>query len=335
MMFSWEGEGGIISTAAMRSFDNLLERRKRIIETHRKRKNQPFPDSWFDKCMSSIHPQGTYLSLAQKIIIAPPRLCDFEIKHALMQFFFRFLKKIQDPSVWEEVNDETAREKASQVLRDAVGGLLEPKDEADESVQPLPTVSAPTSLDEQDQLGRTRRRHIKVGEDSNEYSPPYRTFRQPEPALASKRRRYSEGTSHYQTSDVAYVPYPEQHSTAVPVGYSPLRRHSEESYRSAAHSDPTGHRSYYYHQSQPLHYPYNRHFQPANDFVAHHTRSHSGNEFVQLSQSHSSLLGDIHQNLNVSETVNEFDLFNGELLESDVEGEDPAISGSYNRNVRR
>jgi hypothetical protein len=253
----------------------------------------------------------------------------------LEPIFFRFLKKIQDPSVWEEVSDETAREKASQVLRDAVGGLLEPKDEA-ESVQPLPTVSAPTSLDEQDQSTRTRRRRLKVEENSYEVSPPYGTFRQPEPAVASKRRRYSEGAGHYQTSDVAYMPYPEQQSTAVPVGYSPLRRHSEESYRTATHSDPTGHRSYYYHQTHPPHYPYNRHYQPANDFVAHHTRSQSGNEFVHHSRSHSAaLLGDINQNLNVNETVNEFDLFNGELLESDVEGEDPVISGSYNRNIRR
>jgi hypothetical protein len=74
--------------------------------------------------------------------------------------FFRFLKRIQQTASWEEVGDDIAREKASQVLRDAVSGLLDnrkPSAEGEESTNEdsttgtgtalVPTVSAQTSTD--------------------------------------------------------------------------------------------------------------------------------------------------------------------------------------------
>ena len=76
------------------------------------------------------------------------------------------MKRIQQKAAWEEVSEDTAREKASQVLRDAVAGLLERKDEEEDmsSVQPLPTVSAPVSLDEQEQSS-SRARAIRPRPD--------------------------------------------------------------------------------------------------------------------------------------------------------------------------
>jgi hypothetical protein len=120
---------------------------------------------------------------------------------------------VQQTAAWEEVNEETAREKASQVLRDAVAGLLDKKignDDENVSIQPLPTISAPVSVDEQDLSPRSRRKlpqHLYPPQPDHVHSE-------------NKRRRY--GTENRTDSSVS-----SRHNL---VGCSPLRRHAESKY---------------------------------------------------------------------------------------------------------
>ena len=123
----------------------------------------------------------------------------------------RFLKRVQQTAAWEEVSEETAREKASQVLRDAVAGLLDRKignDDETVSIQPLPTISA----DEQDISPQSR---------SDRKHPQHPYPRQPDRVESTtKRRRYgTEITNDTIVSSRQHV-----------VGCSPLRRHAELSY---------------------------------------------------------------------------------------------------------
>jgi hypothetical protein len=125
------------------------------------------------------------------------------------------LKRVAQTASWEEVSEETAREKASQVLRDAVTGLLEKKggiEDETASIQPLSTLSAPVSVDEYDssQLSQSTRK-------------PKQGFYPPQPdrlESESKRRRYNA-----ETSDDMY-----SSSRQQVVGCSPLRRHAKLSY---------------------------------------------------------------------------------------------------------
>jgi hypothetical protein len=192
----------------------------------------------------------------------------------------RFLKRVQQTAEWEEVSEDTAREKASQVLRDAVAGLLEGKEEdevpPDEvpHVQPLPTVSALVSTDEQDQAS-SRVRAVRSHAD---FHPPLPHGSESSDA---KRRRYSTDVSNFHS-------FEERYSSQQVVGYSPIRRHSESGYISSTRSDPTSRR-----------------------------RSH------KISSPHSApgtTVRQQHQNLG---NLDEFDLFNGELLESDLDDEGP------------
>lgn len=128
----------------------------------------------------------------------------------------RFLKRVQQTAAWEEVSEETAREKASQVLRDAVAGLLDRKSSDEDetvSLQPLPSISAPVSVDEQDlspHSGSTKRKH------QQHFYPP-----QPD-LVQSERKRRRCGT--YNSSDVV------SSSRQRVVGCSPIRRHGEATY---------------------------------------------------------------------------------------------------------
>lgn len=193
------------------------------------------------------------------------------------------MKRVQQTAAWEEVSEDTAREKASQVLRDAVGGLLEGKEEDDEqeestSAQPLRTVSAPVSLDEHEQTSRVR----AVRPRPPDFQPPLPRHLE---SSEAKRRRYSSEGSTFHSFDERYS------SRQQVVGYSPIRRHSENSYAAGVRSDPTSRRA----SSQGA-VPY---------YSAPRDRSQ------QQQQQHN--LGNL----------DEFDLFNGELLESDAEEEGP------------
>ena len=129
----------------------------------------------------------------------------------LTSFVHRFLKRVQQTAAWEEVSDETAREKASQVLRDAVAGLLDKeggKDDEAVSIQPLPTISA----DEQDispQLRSTRK-----------HPQHFYPLQADRVDSENKRRRYVAVNTDDMTSS----------SREHMVGCSPLRRHAELSY---------------------------------------------------------------------------------------------------------
>jgi hypothetical protein len=125
------------------------------------------------------------------------------------------LKRVQQTAAWEEVSEETAREKASQVLRDAVAGLLDKKigvKHESASIQPLPTISAPVSVDEQDSSPHVLSRRKRP----QHFYPP-----QPDHVHSkSKRLRYeAENRNDMSASSRQNV-----------VGCSPLRRHAELNY---------------------------------------------------------------------------------------------------------
>jgi hypothetical protein len=205
----------------------------------------------------------------------------------------RFLKRVQHSAAWEEVGEDTAREKASQVLRDAVAGILEGKEEevedeeqkeppADET--PARIVSAPVSLDEHDQASRA---YAASRSRPADFQPP-RSSRSE--SSASKRQRYSIQASAFHSFDDSYSQNPPQ----PVVGYSPIRRHSDESYAAAsAFSDATVARRSSSTSAVPP--PPHQHV-PAER--PHHRQLPSGNQF-------------------------ELELLHGELLESDVEEEAP------------
>lgn len=146
------------------------------------------------------------------------------------------MKRVQQTAAWEEVSEETAREKASQVLRDAVAGLLDKKigmGNESASIQPLPTISAPVSVDEQDTSPQVR---------SRRKLPQHFDHPQPDHVHSeTKRRRY--GAENKNDMSVS-----SRHNV---VGCSPLRRHAELHYPTESNDDngyshtsthrPTGH----------------------------------------------------------------------------------------------
>jgi hypothetical protein len=131
----------------------------------------------------------------------------------------RFLKRVHQTAAWIEVSEETAREKASQVLRDAVAGLLDGKGVDDGlerdnlPIHPLPAVSAPISIDERDESAPLSRRLCR------------KDYALPRPS-ESKRRRYTTESSESNSLEEPYSSMRQQ-----VVGCSPIRRHAEESYR--------------------------------------------------------------------------------------------------------
>jgi hypothetical protein len=172
---------------------------------------------------------------------------------------FRFLRRVHQTAAWEEVSEETAREKASQVLRDAVSGLLgnapqESREEGISSVQPLPTISAPVSVDEHEQSPQSLSRRHR----SQEYHPSPSTGTRLQ--SDSKRRRYGTEASIDHSLDASNTSPQRRHQI---VGCIPIRRHAEESYylehrRDRSHRHSTGYRSaeMYSTSSQPLtHHP--------------------------------------------------------------------------------
>jgi hypothetical protein len=136
------------------------------------------------------------------------------------------LRRVHQTAAWNEVSEETAREKASQVLRDAVSGLLgdvpqESQDEDVASVQPLPTLSAPVSVDEQELSPQSRSRRHR----SRELHPPSFTGTRLEPE--SKRPRYGAEANIGRLIGESYSSPQIRHQI---VGCSPIRRHADERY---------------------------------------------------------------------------------------------------------
>lgn len=195
------------------------------------------------------------------------------------------MRRVQQTAAWEEVSEETAREKASQVLRDAVSGLLgdapqENQDEDVSSVQPLPTLSAPVSVDSHELSPQSRLRRHR----SSDLHPPLSTETRLQ--SESKRPRYGTETNFDHSIDSVYSSAQNRHQI---VGCSPIRRHLDERYPMERRHERS-HRHSIRHRSTAMH--------PAS---------------VQ-SMAH-------HQNL---DNLDEVALLRGELLESDGE-EDTSV----------
>lgn len=241
----------------------------------------------------------------------------------------RFLKRDSDTGEWEDVGDDVAREKASQVLRDAVALL------PDESSDPLPV-------------------DIAEPQPTTSYSYPAVAASIPVSVDESERSQ-----SAYSQSTTPMLHHPTDLPVPTPVtSYRKRRRHHyygyEGFYAEAPHSptrSPPAQRRYpsqhqqhhhHHHQQQQQHYSYpppihtcsrpprSHHYEAYNssrDLEPPLPRSHS--ELARQQQrtnkpptvsarqastaSAQSLLGSLQSGMN------EFDLFNGELIDSDHE----------------
>mmetsp|Transcript_10617 Transcript_10617/g.17574 ORF Transcript_10617/g.17574 Transcript_10617/m.17574 type:complete len:292 (-) Transcript_10617:253-1128(-) len=203
----------------------------------------------------------------------------------------RFLKKNIITGDWEDVGDDVAREKASQVLRDAVSVVHSPSASEDDEADPDQVTS------------NEKRRSVSA--------PPIM-------APVSRRRTWHETASHHPHQHQHHEHHHDTRSAAYttprqdfypPVTPSSQTAHSAK--RRRYHSEYWGDgRGVNRMQTTPVRHPY-----------ADMARSHSvpGRHFTSgLSyESPIHLLGDIGTGFN------EFDLFNGELLHSDDEESSP------------
>ena len=209
--------------------------------------------------------------------------------------FDRFLKRVQHTGVWEEVGDDTAREKASQVLRDAVAGLFEGKDVSPVALSATSaSLSAPVTREEHEQhyaaRGRASRPRPDYHESSARIPPPQQLHRHDsEPSV--KRRRHSSDTHPHYDPRYSLMSSTSQQQQQV-VGYSPIRRHTEQDY----------------------HPPVTR----SDQIIRRSTVAQSFNPPPARASQYAEQRGQ-HSLPNLA--VDEFDLFNGELLDSDVEEE--------------
>jgi hypothetical protein len=237
----------------------------------------------------------------------------------------RFLKRVQTTAGWEEVSDDTAREKASQVLRDAVAGLLEKARDAppNEEPIPLPAVSASLSSEQESRdVARAPRRssipkpvdyYRLSGDSSMVHSHQPQTY-QYQLSESAKRRRYSQECRNqpaYQSFDDSSrypVPPSVASTSSLTPGYSPIiRRHSDDYYmQHVAHSDPTGRRP-------PT---YQHHYQYHHEGAIDPRQSRAS---LPIERSSRESRQQQHQQAPPSVNLDEFELFQGELLDSDVE----------------
>lgn len=242
---------------------------------------------------------------------------------------------------WEDVGDDVAREKASQVLRDAVALLPETSEDvpaADPTDMPYPlaVASIPVSVDESERHQsvypqrtpvlthmpsdlpvatpltsyRKRRRHPFYGYEGHvsreEHASP------PSPT----RRRYSSQHHHQQQQQHHYHHHPAYAYHANTI-----------------HSSPDRQPIYFPHAQQRPHPPVVNLLEPTLPRSHTENRRHRSQpnrpptvSSRQLSSaSAQSLLGDVHSEVPVPSGMNEFDLFNGELLASDEEEEEKEV----------
>lgn len=233
----------------------------------------------------------------------------------------RFLKKNNETGLWEDVGDEVAREKASQALRDAVALELseeqadeeEGEEEEEEPVEPVPasqafrrTVSAPPTMDNSpnEQRRKTwpvqerRQQHRKQRHETPQY-PPVTPASQTASAPAKRRRYYEEGTINttpwmyqpeqppYGSPDfVASRSNPEFHRPDFQPSYTyPMQQQQSRARQQQHYSYPQ--QQHYPQQQQQYRYP-------------HPGATYSMSPPVQ--------------------DEDDFDLFNGQLLEPGTQG---------------
>jgi len=208
----------------------------------------------------------------------------------IFHFCYRFLKRNTQTNLWEDVGDEVAREKASQVLRDAVAALSESTSRPGSVTNQINTEG---SFGRSSHAGRLLALPSLDASDASQtqslpglQSASSDSFLVASPVASSRYKR----ARYHQPSEQTHLF--QQWASHPPT--SPLRRHSENA---------------------PAY------FQPRRDERA--SIGGGGGErprIVRRSTSgHSQMsgnTGDTHPHTHLSE----FDLFDGELLESDTEG---------------
>jgi hypothetical protein len=197
----------------------------------------------------------------------------------------RFLKKDNAAGTWEDVGDDIAREKASQVLRDAVSL----------------TSQSPTQDDSDEDREKQMEENNNSEHRRSSSAPPlmHKNARRRPWDETSEQARYEHyETPAYTSSMSSCYTYP------PPVTPSSKRRRY--------HSDITWDErlAASYHPSSHERYPYQEYARPAS----YPDVSRSA-PYVHNQGSPSGLMGHVHS------ALDEFDLFNGELLKSDTEEE--------------
>jgi len=203
----------------------------------------------------------------------------------------RFLKKNGKTGLWEDVGDEVAREKASQALRDAVAVVLseeqddEEEEVEEEQVQPLPasqafrrTQSAPPIMDKSPTDERRKTWPVQEQRRTQERerdTPQYPPVTPRSATSAAKRRRF------YEEANSPWMYQPEQPPYTTP-DFSTSRSNPEFLRR----------QDYY----PPQQYPSQQY--PTQHARRGHRQHHPGATYS-----------------GGTEVEDEFDLFNGQLLE--------------------
>jgi len=251
------------------------------------------------------------------------------------------LKRNADTGKWEDVGDDVAREKASQVLRDAVGekSQAEKKPSAPEKVTfPLRESEMETFYSDPTQ-----------GRYSSSSAPlPYAPYRPPQAAHSTAPRRpeyqWREASSSRSLDD--YYVQPRSASTMTPLSYATPVAASSRSKRPHFAQIVSSTRSldeYYYSEPLPHPTPTRRHstdeldvrlgssslYQHQDDSFKRRRATSSQASYPPQQYQH------YHQQQSHQPTaatnLNEFDLLHGELLKSDCEdnAEDLEDSGTF------
>lgn len=217
----------------------------------------------------------------------------------------RFLKKNNGTGAWEDVGDDVAREKASQVLRDAVSFSIQPEMEErceSKAYHPIEELS--------DDVRRS------VYHPIEELSDDARRSASAPPILRETSRRRHWEEIYYRTPPHHHDPPPRR----MPSAFYPPRSMS-------SHSDPSAKRPRYYrstregqashstYNSSPIRYPFHQ-----GDYTRSLPTSPLSNSRVvpeeHVSPPNLTTSGTIHT------ALDENDLISGELLHSDGEHDD-------------
>ena len=158
----------------------------------------------------------------------------------------RFIKRDTNTGVWEEVGDDTAREKASQVLRDAVAFLPEIEGESSATVAASSYErKAPPASQETPTLESVS---AMMHPGSQQRSSKRRRYTQPSTMEPSPEHISSTGTTDRYSSQVAYSPMMHPLSAHSSLPPAPQQRHhhhhshrlrSASSHRGRTVQDPT------------------------------------------------------------------------------------------------
>lgn len=250
----------------------------------------------------------------------------------------RFLKKNNLTGGWEDVGDDIAREKASQVLRDAVAfSTVTEVEESPEVVQQYSTVqvidgssrasSAPPTTREVSRRRRLEETNYSVRSHYSlppqmtppDFYPPRAPVSRSDPSAKRSRRHMSsweDQRAYYHHTPERYFSRTEYSRPFPTVPTSPLV-HSQvvSNLTASTRSLPTS-PPFLYSRRQPDEYT-------SPSTVTASTRSIPPSPLIHRMPSHEHA-SPRNASTSVSNhtTLEEFDLFNGELLKSDEENDD-------------